>query len=66
MTLPGATGQVTQIAAGGNHSLALTSTGQLYGFGDNEFGQLGNDTNSGSGEANPTPTPVVLAGADGL
>jgi len=65
VTLQGATGQVTQIAAGGNHSLALTSTGQLYAFGDNEHGQLGSEANSGTEEANPTPRLVALAGATG-
>ncbi len=65
VTLQGATGPVTQIAAGGNHSLALTSTGQLYAFGDNEHGQLGNEANIGSEEANPMPRVVALAGATG-
>jgi alpha-tubulin suppressor-like RCC1 family protein/serine/threonine protein kinase len=65
VTLPGASGKITQIAAGGNHSLALTSTGQLYAFGENAFGQLGNATNLGSEEPNPTPTLVTLPGASG-
>ncbi len=43
VTLPEAIGQVTQIAAGGDHSLALTATGQLYAFGDNRYGQLGDE-----------------------
>ena len=65
VSLPAASGQVTQIAAGGEHSLALTSTGQLYAFGDNFFGQLGSTTNSGT--INPVPTPVLvgLSGASG-
>ena len=32
---------IKQIAAGANHVLAVTSTGQVYAWGDNEFGQLG-------------------------
>ncbi len=64
VTLPGATGPVTLVAAGGFHSLALTSTGQLYAFGDNDAGQLGTATNSPTG-ANPTPTLVALPGATG-
>ncbi len=66
-TLPGASGPVTQIAGGGAHSLAVTSTGQLYAFGNNEDGQLGNETNNGLGayEANPTPTLVTLPGEIG-
>jgi alpha-tubulin suppressor-like RCC1 family protein len=35
VSLPGETGTISQIAAGGNHSLVLTSSGQLYAFGDN-------------------------------
>jgi alpha-tubulin suppressor-like RCC1 family protein len=72
VTLPGARGPVTQVAAGGSHSLALTSTGQLYAFGENYFGQLGNAVNSLAGEdpelaeePNPTPTLVTLPGASG-
>ena len=62
MTLPGATGPVTEVAAGGEHSLAVTSTGQLYAFGENEYGQLGSAANF---EPNPTPALVALPGAAG-
>jgi hypothetical protein len=65
VSLPGASGPVSEIAAGGNHSLALTSTGQLYAFGYNRYGQLGSATNSGSNNSNPTPTLVSLPGASG-
>jgi alpha-tubulin suppressor-like RCC1 family protein len=65
VSLPGASGQVVQIAAGYEQSLALTSTGQLYAFGGNRYGELGNAANSGTQIANPTPTPVVLPGASG-
>jgi alpha-tubulin suppressor-like RCC1 family protein len=65
LSLPGADGPVAQIAAGFGHSLVLTSTGQLYAFGNNAFGQLGNAINSGSYAANPTPTAVGLPGAIG-
>jgi alpha-tubulin suppressor-like RCC1 family protein len=65
VSLPGADGPVVQIAAGFNHSLVLTSTGQLYAFGNNEFGQLGNSINNGRYAANPTPTTVGLPGAIG-
>ncbi len=64
VTLPGAVGPVVQ-AATGSSSLALTATGQLYAFGENEFGQLGNETNNLEYEPNPTPTPVTLPGASG-
>ena len=65
VTLPGEVGPVTQVAAGGDHSLVLTATGQLYAFGDNKYGQLGNATNDKSEEPNPTPTFVTLPGASG-
>ncbi len=65
VTLPGATGPVTQVSAGAAHSLAVTSTGQLYAFGLNNYGQLGNTTNNGNENANPTPTLVTLPGATG-
>ena len=66
VSLPGATGPVTQVAAGNDHSLALTSTGQVYAFGDNDYGALGNTTNDGGApSANPTPALVSLPGASG-
>jgi alpha-tubulin suppressor-like RCC1 family protein len=65
VTLPGASGPVSEISAGPSHSLALTATGQLYAFGDNREGQLGNTSNNGVAAANPTPTPVTLPGAGG-
>jgi alpha-tubulin suppressor-like RCC1 family protein len=63
--LPGATGPPTVVAAGGDHSLAVTATGQLYGFGANTFGQLGNATGAGTAAPNPTPTLIGLPGATG-
>jgi alpha-tubulin suppressor-like RCC1 family protein len=65
VTLAEATGPVVEVAAGEAHSLAVTSTGQLYGFGKNEFGQLGTTTNNKKSNANPTPTLVHLPGEEG-
>ena len=65
VTLPGAVGPVTHIASGSLHSLAVTASGQLYAFGSNFFGQLGNAVNNGTTTANPTPTLVTLPGATG-
>ena len=46
---------VTAVAAGGDHSLALTSTGRVYAWGANFDGQVGNGT-----EATATaPVPAV-------
>jgi Putative Ig domain/Regulator of chromosome condensation (RCC1) repeat len=38
---------------------------QLYAFGENRFGQLGNRANNRTEEPNPTPTLVTLPGASG-
>jgi alpha-tubulin suppressor-like RCC1 family protein len=65
VSLPGATGPVVQAAGGEDHSLVVTSTGQLYAFGDNYFGQLGNATNNATSNPNPTPALVSLPGASG-
>src|SRR4051794_20993780 len=63
--LPGATGPAAHVAAGGSHSLVATSSGQLYTFGLNKYGQIGVATNSGTNTANPAPAPVLLSGAVG-
>ncbi len=47
------------IAGGGSHSLVLRTDGTLWTFGDNRYGQLGTTTNSGTDNANPTPTQVL-------
>jgi alpha-tubulin suppressor-like RCC1 family protein len=57
-TVPGLT-DVSAIVAGGTHTCALTSTGNVTCFGSNWFGQLGNTTGNETDEAVPTPTPVV-------
>jgi alpha-tubulin suppressor-like RCC1 family protein len=64
VTLPGATGPVVQVSATGNSSLAVTSTGQLFTFGVNYFGQLGRATNSGTAAPNPDPALVSLPGGE--
>jgi alpha-tubulin suppressor-like RCC1 family protein/uncharacterized protein YecT (DUF1311 family) len=63
--LPGEIGPVTQVAAGANHSLAVTASGQLYAFGLNDAGELGSSTNNATSKANPTPTLVTLPGEIG-
>ena len=48
---------IVAIAAGEGHSIALDNNGNVYAWGDNQFGQLGNGTND------PCTTPVrVLKG----
>src|SRR5437588_3768250 len=58
--LPGQTGRIIQVAAGGGHSLVVTSTGQLYAFGENSWGQLGSTTNNQTERANPRAPLVTL------
>ncbi|GAA4352648.1 hypothetical protein GCM10023185_12550 [Hymenobacter saemangeumensis] len=41
VTLPAGAGAISQIVAGSGHSLALTKDGQLYAWGANKLGQLG-------------------------
>jgi alpha-tubulin suppressor-like RCC1 family protein len=65
VSLPQETGVVTQVAAGGGQTLVVTSSGQLYTFGFNIYGQLGNATNIGTENASPAPTQVTIAGATG-
>lgn len=49
---------LTEVHAGWDFSLALASNGQLFAWGRNDFGQLGNGTNS----SQLTPQPVTAAG----
>ena len=56
---------MTQIGAGFSHSLAVTSSGQLFAFGKNYYGQLGSATNNGTTNPNPTPALVPSDGDDG-
>jgi alpha-tubulin suppressor-like RCC1 family protein len=49
--------KVTAIAAGLNHSLALTSTGRILAWGDNSVGELGTGS---SAAASDTPHQVTL------
>jgi len=47
---------VVSLAAGGNHTVVVTSDGMVYGWGSNGNGQLGNNSAS---YINPTPVQVV-------
>jgi len=60
---------VTGIAAGGYHTLAVTSDGSVYAWGKNDWGQLGNNSTVTSGVAVQVLAPgggSVLSGAAGV
>lgn len=52
---PGLLGQIVEVAAGSNHSLARDSNGQLWVWGGNQVGQLGD----GSATSEPNGTPFI-------
>jgi alpha-tubulin suppressor-like RCC1 family protein len=61
--LPGAVSlapgvRVRTVAAGESHALAVTTTGQVYAWGSNDDGELGNGITNG--QPNPTPALVQL------
>jgi alpha-tubulin suppressor-like RCC1 family protein len=64
ITLPGATGPPVRVAAGREFSLVLTAHGQLYAFGGDTEGELGNGTTDYEGVS--TPEPITLPGATGV
>jgi len=51
---------VTQVAAGAIHSLALTSDGNLYAWGDNTYGELGSDPTIPADGTNVNPIDPQL------
>ncbi|MEW2619830.1 Ig-like domain repeat protein [Streptomyces sp. NPDC048106] len=60
---------VTAISSGAGHALALTSTGEVLAWGDNDFGQLGDGTTTSRNEPVPVHVPAgttvtSIAGAD--
>lgn len=56
---PGVSGQAQNVVAvGANHALAINATGQLFAWGDNSKGQLGN----GTGLDTNVPVAVSTAG----
>jgi alpha-tubulin suppressor-like RCC1 family protein len=56
VTISGKT--ITQVAAGFEHSIALASDGTMYTWGYNDFGQLGNGSNTSSN----VPVEVTISG----
>ena len=51
---------ITSVAAGTNHSVAVSSNGSVYAWGNNGLGQLGNGSTT-----TPSRTPVQVLGVGG-
>ena len=49
------------IGCGDHHSLILTNIGKVWAFGRNNYGQLGNITNSGTDNSNQNPLEIEEA-----
>ena len=58
----GLTGIITQIAAGGSHTVALKNGGTVWAWGLNSSGQLGD----GTGTKTDSDTPVKVSGLTGI
>ena len=53
---------VAAITGGGSHTCAVVTDGDVYCWGKNRYGQLGNDTNSDTNNANPAPLAAAITG----
>lgn len=59
----GSLSDITMVAAGGNHALALDSGGRIYSWGNSASGELGDGANAPRPDQSPLPATVVsLAG----
>ena len=56
ITFPRFSAQITQVSAGVAHVLALTSHGEMYSWGNGDYGALG----FGTIKSIATPTPLVI------
>ena len=53
-------GEVLQVEAGGLHNLILTSSGKMWCFGSNQYGQCGFDQNADPNTQVPNPLPILV------
>ncbi|MEK0445813.1 MAG: hypothetical protein RLZZ399_1134 [Verrucomicrobiota bacterium] len=58
--------KVVAVAAGANHSLALTEDGLVYAWGSHSAGQLGDGSAVAAGAMNHVPVQIAATGATGL
>jgi alpha-tubulin suppressor-like RCC1 family protein len=70
IAVQGLAGPVTQIAAAGEHTIALLGNGTVETWGSNVYGQLGNGTDGGGKEGCKvlcnSPTPIPVPGLSGV
>lgn len=59
-TVPGLPPLMIQVAAGADHSLALAHNGEVWAWGNNAYGQLGNNS------FNNAPSPVKVPNLSGV
>lgn len=50
---------VKSVSAGAYHTLVIKENGDLFSFGNNQYGQLGDSTNSGTPTANYEPIQIM-------
>jgi alpha-tubulin suppressor-like RCC1 family protein len=53
---------IVAIAAGNGFSLAVGTNGLVWGWGDNEYGEIGSGTSSGVGTLDGTNLPILVQG----
>lgn len=58
--------RVDGFAIGGAHTVAFQNNSSVRAWGSNQYGQLGGNTDTGSGEASKTPVKVLLENGAGL
>nr|WIF89110.1 InlB B-repeat-containing protein [Acholeplasma laidlawii] len=57
---------ITNITAGGFHSLALSSEGRIFSWGDNRYGQLGDGTSTNKYTPTEITTNITLLNGDSI
>ena len=63
VTIPSGLSNVVAIAAGYQHSLALTADGRMVGWGNNAYGQIGNSAPTTASVLAPVDVTALASGA---